>query len=97
MLWAEGGPARWPALLITTAGLVFTADIPLAILSILAKNLHIGTAGILEKILTVLLIRPASLILLMVAIFYLWMYFTRSRRGSPTLLEDISPMNPDSI
>jgi hypothetical protein len=81
MLWAEGGPARWPALLITTAGLAFTADIPLAILCILAKNLHIGTAGILGKMLTVLLIRPASLILLIVAIFYLWMYLSRAAEG----------------
>jgi len=85
MLWAEGGPARWPALLITAAGLVFTADIPLAILSILAKNLHIGTAGILGKMLTVLLIRPASLILLLLAIFYLWMYLTRATEGDPLL------------
>jgi hypothetical protein len=97
VLWAEGGPARWPALLITTAGLVFTADIPLAILSILAKDLHIGRAGIMDKMMTVMLIRPASLILLLVALFYLWMYLTRRRRGSPTLLEDISPMNPDLI
>jgi hypothetical protein len=85
MLWAEGGPARWPALLITTAGLVFTADIPLAILSILAKNLHIGTASIFGKMLTVLLIRPASLILLIVAIFYLWIYLSRAAEGDPLL------------
>jgi len=85
MLWAEGGPARWPALLITTAGLVFTADIPLAILSILAKSLHIGTAGILGKMLTVLLIRPASLILLLLAIFYLWIYLTSATEGDPLL------------
>ena len=85
MLWAEGGPARWPALLITTAGLVFTADIPLAILSILAKSLHIGTAGILGKMLTVLLIRPASLILLLLAIFYLWIYLTSAAEGDPLL------------
>ncbi len=85
MLWAEGGPARWPALLITTAGLVITADIPLAILSIHVKNLYVGTAGILGKMLTVLLIRPASLILLMVAVFYLWMYLSRAAEGDPLL------------
>jgi hypothetical protein len=85
MLWAEGGPARWPALLITTAGLVFTGDVPLAILSILVKDLHIGTAGILGKMLTVMLIRPASLILLLMAIFYLWIYLSRTAEGDPLL------------
>jgi hypothetical protein len=81
MLWAEGGPARWPALLVTTAGLLFTGDIPLAILSNLAKNLHVGAAGIFAKLLTVLLLRPASLFLLMVALFYLWMYLSRAAEG----------------
>jgi hypothetical protein len=78
MLWAEGGPIRGIALLVNTAGLVLTGDIPLAILSILSEKLNVGTAGIFEKLLTVVLIRPASLILLVMGIFYLWMYLRRT-------------------
>jgi hypothetical protein len=35
--------------------------------------------------LTVLLIRPASLILLLLAIFYLWIYLTSAAEGDPLL------------
>jgi hypothetical protein len=78
MLWAEGGLIGRIALLLNTAGIVFTSDIPLAILVILAKKMHVGTASILEQILTVVLLRPASLILLAMAIFYIWVYVRRT-------------------
>jgi hypothetical protein len=77
MLWAEGGPIGWVALLVTTAGIVSTGDIPLAILLILTKNLLISTAGLSGKMLTVVLMRPAPLILLAMGIFYLWVYVRR--------------------
>jgi hypothetical protein len=74
VLWAEGGAIRRMALVATTAGLVLTGDIPLALLSILGNALHVGTAGIFDQILMVVLMRPASLALLAVGIFYLWAY-----------------------
>jgi hypothetical protein len=74
MLWARGGPIRWIALVVTTVGIVFTADVPLAILKLLGDTLHVGTAGIYGKMVTVLLLRPAPLILLAMSAFYLWMY-----------------------
>jgi hypothetical protein len=77
MLWAEGRPIRWLALLVTTAGIVFTADIPLTILSILASALHVSTAGLSGQMLTVVLTRPTPLILLAMGIFYLWVYMRR--------------------
>ena len=77
MLWAEGGRLRWTALLVTAAGTVLTADIPLAILANLSNQMHMGTTGIIGKMLTVVLIRPASLILLVVGVFYLWLYLRR--------------------
>jgi hypothetical protein len=79
MLWAEGGLTRWFALLVTTAGVVFTADIPSIILFILGTHLHISTAGVFGKILTVLLMRPTPLVLLAMGIFYLWMYMRRTK------------------
>jgi hypothetical protein len=74
MLWAEGGPIRWLALLVTIAGIVFTADIPLTILVTLTRNLHISTAELSGQMLTVMLTRPAPLLLLAMGIFYLWIY-----------------------
>jgi hypothetical protein len=84
MLWAEGGAIRRIALLVSGAGFVLTGDIPLAILANLANDLHVGTAGIFGKILTVVLIRPASLILLVMGMFYLWVYLRRAGPSSLT-------------
>lgn len=78
ILWAEGGRMRWLALAVSTAGVVLTADVPLAILSTLATRLHTGTEGVLNQMLTVVLIRPASLMLLGMSVFYLWMYLRRA-------------------
>jgi multidrug transporter EmrE-like cation transporter len=77
MLWARGGTMRWIALLVTSAGFVFTADIPLTILRIFTDNLNISTAGLSGKILTVVLMRPAPLVLLAMGLFYLWIYVRR--------------------
>jgi len=77
ILWTEGGPLRWIALLLNTAGIVMTGDIPSAVLVILTRGLHIDSAGILGHALNVILLRPATLILLAMAIFYLWVYMRR--------------------
>ena len=78
LLWAEGGPIGWFALIVNTVGIVFTGDVPLAILVILTNNWHGSTAGIFGQILTVVLTRPAPLILLVMSIFYLWVYLRRA-------------------
>jgi hypothetical protein len=78
ILWAEGGAIRWAALLATTAGIVSTGDIPLVIFLILTKNMQISTAGLFSQIRTVLLLEPTPLILLAMAIFYLWIYLRRA-------------------
>jgi hypothetical protein len=77
MLWAEGGPARWIALLVNTAGIVFTSDIPLEMISIAIASTHRSTTGISGEILTSVLLRPTPLILLAMGIFYLWVYLRR--------------------
>jgi hypothetical protein len=78
MLWAERGLIGWFALLVTTAGVVLTGDIPSASLIIFTNNLHVAPTGIFGKILTVALMRPAPLILLAIGIFYLWVYVRRT-------------------
>jgi hypothetical protein len=77
MLWAEGGKIRWLALLVTTAGIVLTADVPLIILMTLTKNVPIYAPRLSGQILTAVLTRPTPLILLAMGIFYLWIYVRR--------------------
>lgn len=74
MLWTERGPIRWLALLLNTAAVLLTGDVPLATLAILTNSLHGYTAGIFGHILTVVVMRPVPLILLALGIFYLWVY-----------------------
>jgi hypothetical protein len=77
LLWAEGGLIGWLSLVLNSAGIVFTGDIPLAILARLTGNLNASTASFAGKILAVALARPAPLILLAMSIFYLWVYVRR--------------------
>jgi hypothetical protein len=74
MLWTEGGRIAWLALLVTSAGIVLTADVPLTILLTLVNNLHLSAAGLSGQILTALLMQPVQPILLAMSIFYLWVY-----------------------
>jgi hypothetical protein len=83
MLWAEGRPSRWLALLVTSAGVASTSDIPLIILLILTKNMHISTVGLSGQIRTALLMEPTSLILLVMGIFYLCVYVWHDRTELP--------------
>ncbi|MGD0547912.1 MAG: hypothetical protein ABR991_08810, partial [Terracidiphilus sp.] len=86
MLWAEGGRVRWIALPITATGVLMTGDIPLAVCSILFNRLPISTAGFFAQLLALLVIRPASLILLAMGIFYLWMYLKCTEFDSAVVL-----------
>jgi Glycosyltransferase family 87 len=74
MLWARGGVVRWLAVCLTSACMVLTAGIPIAVLVRLAKSLNLSTATLSGKILNVVAARPAPLILLATGIFFLWIY-----------------------
>jgi hypothetical protein len=78
LLWAEGRTIRWVALVVSTAAIVFTADIPLIIILALTRNLHISNQWVSGHMLTVVLMSPAPLILLAMSIFYLWIYVQRT-------------------
>lgn len=88
MLWAEGGATGSIAVLVTGTAMVLTGDIPLTILVIIADKVHASAAGLAGKMLTVVLTRPASLILLATGIFYLWVY-VRPTRDKRTAVADI--------
>jgi ABC-type Fe3+-siderophore transport system permease subunit len=83
MLWAEGGPIGWIALLVNTAGFVLTGDIPSAIFLGLIGKLQVSTTGLTGQIVTAAQVFPTPLVLLLMGIFYLWVYV---RRGSEETL-----------
>lgn len=89
MLWAEGGRIRWIAFLVTTAGIVMTGELPLAIFTVLTNDMQISTAKLFGQILTVMLLRPVPLVLLVMSIFYLWVYVRRTP-------DRIAPAEPEN-
>lgn len=104
MLWSAGGRIARIALLVTTAAILLTADIPLAILVVLAAKLHVGTDGVFGKILTVSILRPAPIALFAMAIFYLWAYLRfpgpdtlRCYREPDAMVETAGPATSNSL
>jgi hypothetical protein len=81
MLWSEGGPIAWLALVFTTLGALFTSDIFLQLIAAFTSNLRTSFSGLPGETLTVLFRRPAPLIVLTMGIFYLWVYVKRSFAG----------------
>jgi hypothetical protein len=74
MLWAGRGRLGKIAFSITTAAALFAGDFPLAVFKTIADSLHVSTAGFGRQLLTLVLIRPESIALLAMGIFYLWIY-----------------------
>jgi hypothetical protein len=77
MLWAEGGRVGRLALVVTTAGIVATSDLPLIVFLAFTRNLRISTDRLSTQMLTVIFARPVPLILLVMSVFFLWIYFRR--------------------
>ncbi len=74
ILWHEGGRTRWLALAVNTLAILLTADIPLAFFFHLTSNYHWDPSSLSGEMTTVVLLRPAPLILLAMTIFYLCVY-----------------------
>lgn len=74
MLWAGRGMRRWIALALTSAGILATSDIPLALYYASTQKLFISTTTLVGKMMAVLLFTPAPLVLLALGCFYLWVF-----------------------
>jgi hypothetical protein len=74
ILWARGGTLRKLGAVVTTAGIMLTSDIPVAILVVIKKGLHLPLDQFHGQVLSVLLGRSATLALLLVGVFYLWAF-----------------------
>ena len=97
MLWARGGPHRWAVLALSTAGIVASSDIPLILFEWFAQGLHLSTAHLSGQILTVILGRPATDILLLMGVMYSWVYFRNAfSPHESALTEEDKPESSDS-
>jgi hypothetical protein len=78
MLWAEGGRIGRLALLVTTAGIVLTSDLPWVILLALIGKLHLPATRLSGQLVMAVQVFPVPLLLLILGAFYLWIYVSRS-------------------
>ena len=74
MLWAGRGRLGKIAFWITATAALFAGDFPLAVFKTLADSLHVSTTGLGRQLLALVLIRPESIALLAMGVFYLWTY-----------------------
>lgn len=88
LLWAAKAPKRWLAVVLTTAAVIITSDIPLAIDVAIGQSLSPSASTLGGKIATMVLLRPAPLILLALGCFYLWMYMRYEPPADPPPLEN---------
>jgi hypothetical protein len=84
-MWAQGGVRRWLGLLTTSAAIGVTSDLPATLLTAVSRRVPTSPEGFSSQILTVVMARPAPLILLAMCIFYLWVYM---RQPSSTVAEN---------
>jgi len=87
MLWARGGGVGKIAFWITTAAVLFAGDVPLSIFKTIANSMQVSRAGFAGQLLSVVLIRPETLALLAMGVFYLW----TTLRVDPTQMEKQGP------
>lgn len=97
ILCASGGRIGRTALAVNIAAFILTGDIPFTLFQLAADRLHVNAIGIHEKIVMLLLTRQVSLILLAMAVFYLWVYVRGTAGGEASILSNKSSYAPSSL
>lgn len=89
-LWTEGGATAWIAFALTSATIAFTGDIPLTIVALATDHMQMTAPGFVPKLTAIVIGRPAPLLLLATALFYLWALVHRpQRQETPALAEPV--------
>jgi hypothetical protein len=96
LLWAKRGVVGWAALIITSAAIFFSADLPLAVLGIFLKRLHLDLSTISGQILTALIERPSQEALLLMSLFFLWVYLRKDISNAAAIDYSESPVLDES-
>jgi hypothetical protein len=84
MLWARRGALGWLAMLVTAAGFVVNGDIFSGIRILLTRGILVPQPTFASRLITVVFTRPAPLVLLLMAVFYLWVLAKHSLRDQET-------------
>jgi hypothetical protein len=91
MLWSERRLTGRLALLVNTLAFLLTGDLPWVIVSGLISHLRPVAPWLSGQLLTAIVVFPTPLVLLIMGVFYLWVYVSRSwasdgplEAGSPT-------------
>jgi hypothetical protein len=96
MLWAEGGPMGWLALVVNSAAFVLTGDLPWAVFFGIIGHMRGPTTALGTQMLVAAQVFPAPVILLVTGVFYLWVYVRRCRaHASPQPLGTV-PRKPEA-
>lgn len=74
MLWAGGGRIGRLAVFFTAAGIAINGDVYTFFRILLTRHFLVPEPNLASQVLTVVLTRPAPLILLSMTVFYLWVY-----------------------
>ncbi len=74
MLWKKGRRWKWPAVLVSTAGILLLTDLPWAILIQVINSFPLPNKGWGGELILALQVVPIPLVLLANAIFFLWAY-----------------------
>ena len=86
MLWKDRAPQRWLALCLTSAGILFTASTPLAILAVNFQAIATFASKLPGRLPAAMVLRPTPVVLLAMGCFYLWLYL----RHDPARVEEPS-------
>jgi hypothetical protein len=74
LLHRKGGGIGRTAVALTTAAIVATADLPLLVWSKVTAGLDVTKMETWERVCMIPIVRPAPMMLLAMAVFYLWIY-----------------------
>ncbi|HEY1580744.1 MAG TPA: glycosyltransferase family 87 protein [Terracidiphilus sp.] len=98
MLWSgREALGRW-ALVVTLAGILVNGDIFTAIRIMLTRQIIVPQPNFASRLATVFLTRPAPLALLLVAVFYLWIYWRhREIPSSQPVPQQVTVTNASGI
>jgi hypothetical protein len=80
LLWSEGRLVGRCALFITAGAAILLNNLILQFLAIVSAPICAGAGGFSGRMLALLLTRPAPIVLLVLAAFYLWAYSNEARK-----------------
>jgi len=86
MLGSERTRWRKLASVLITVSVLFTSDLPLALLAVLTSGIHVSSLGSVERVLLSPLLRPAPIALLLMSLMFLWIYLHQARVEAPELI-----------